>query len=511
MQQDNSILFRAKVLDTNDPLMLGRVRAVRLADNYSDIIKSITDPSWNVFRDPWTERDPFLFTPLLPYFVYQTPKVDELINVLYLNKDYKYQNQYYVQSNFSSPTATNSEFYEGGNKLTGIGTQYKSSKPLRNPYDKTYTDNGIHYGVFPETGDNAILGRGSGDLIVKQDEVLLRAGKFKEELLQPNVIPVANENRAFVQLSRFPKIKKSLPDKVIYEIKENVILVNYLIEWVIINPENTKNNFSGTIYLYNLKPDQSTNSNNLTVSSVIDENLKTLVYETIIRGTKDEFIRQINNFIKICNSKNFYEGFKLFPDNQNDTKFPIFYRPNNYTYSFLVPSSKIGSTANSDAVKNISDIYKKIKLNPSLEGGSGLIYAEGKVGSPQDIVKKVIPQSEYNNQPTTFGVMGADKVFLLSHISAKPGRPKINFSGTLYGINDETFSDEIIPKTSSMVRGEELMELINMIVRFLTSHTHAYPGLPPVPVTQDGSSTQKLLTELQNAVNKILNSNIRLN
>ena len=106
MQQDNSILFRAKVLDTNDPLMLGRVRAVRLTDNYSDIIKSITDPSWNVFRDPWTERDPFLFTPLLPYFVYQTPKVDELINVLYLNKDYKYQNQYYVQSNFSSPTAT---------------------------------------------------------------------------------------------------------------------------------------------------------------------------------------------------------------------------------------------------------------------------------------------------------------------------------------------------------------------------------------------------------------------
>ena len=297
----------------------------------------------------------------------------------------------------------------------------------------------------------------------------------------------------------------------IYEIKENVILVNYLIEWTIINPENTKNNFSGTIYLYNLKPDQSTNSKNLTVSSVIDENLKTLVYETNIKGTKDEIIRQINNFIKVCNSNNFYEGFKLFPDNQNDTKFPIFYRPNNYTYSFLVPSSKIGSTANADAVKNISDIYKKIKLNPSLEGGNGLIYTEGKVGSPQDIVKKVIPQSEYNNQPTTFGVMGADKVFLLSHISAKPGRPKINFSGTLYGINDETFSDEIIPKTSSMVRGEELMELINMIVRFLTSHTHAYPGLPPVPVTQDGSSTQKLLTELQNAVNKILNSNIRLN
>jgi hypothetical protein len=62
-----------------------------------------------------------------------------------------------------------------------------------------------------------------------------------------------------------------------------------------------------------------------------------------------------------------------------------------------------------------------------------------------------------------------------------------------------------------MVRGEQLMELIDLIVRFLVTHTHAYPGLPPVPVTQDGSSVPKILEELQNATNKILNSNIRLN
>jgi hypothetical protein len=55
------------------------------------------------------------------------------------------------------------------------------------------------------------------------------------------------------------------------------------------------------------------------------------------------------------------------------------------------------------------------------------------------------------------------------------------------------------------------MELIDLIVRFLVTHTHAYPGLPPVPKTQDGSSVSKILEELQNAANKILNSNIRLN
>lgn len=511
MQQDNSILFQAKVISTNDPLMLGRVRAVRLIDNYADIIKGITDPPWNVFKDPWTNRDPFIFTPLLPYFFYQTPKENELITVLYLNKDYRFQNQYYVQSNFSSPTATYQEFFQGGNKLTGTGTQFKNSKPLKNQFDGTYLENGVHYGVFPETGDNALLGRGSADLIVKQDEVLLRAGKFKEKLLQPNITPVANENRAFIQLSRFPDFKKPLPDKVIYELKENVLLVKYLIEWTITNPENTKDNFIGKIVLYQLKPDLSTNSQNLKVGSVVEETLKTLVYETDINGSLDKIVREINHFIKVCNKKNFYEGFKLFPDNRKDTKFPIFYRPSNYTYSFLVPSSDIGKSADANAVKNVSEIYRRVKLNPALQGGEGLIYSEGKVGIPRDTVKKIIPQSEYVNQPITFGVMGADKVFLLSHTSAKPGKPKINFNDTLYGITGGTFSDEILPKTSSMVRGEELLDLLNMVVKFLISHTHAFPGLPPVPVTQTGSTTKKLLTELQDATNKILNSNIRLN
>ena len=100
---------------------------------------------------------------------------------------------------------------------------------------------------------------------------------------------------------------------------------------------------------------------------------------------------------------------------------------------------------------------------------------------------------------------------LLSNTSSVPGKGKINFDNTLYGISLEQFVDEFLPKTSSMVRGEELMELINLIVRFLVTHTHAYPGLPPVPVTQDGSNTQTILNELQNAVNKILNGNIRLN
>ena len=510
--ENNSIFFQCKVLNTEDPMMLGRIRGVRLIDNYDDILKSISDPPWNEEKDIWTSRDPFVFNALLPYFVYSVPKVDELVQIIYVNKDFQYQNQYYVQNTFSSPTATFKEFYFGGNKFTGTGMQIKNPKPLKNQ-DGTFTDQSIHKGVFPQPGDNALLGRGSADVVVKQDEVLIRAGKFKGEQLQPNVIPVANQQRGFLQLSKFQSTLQNLEPKTYFELQENVLLTKYLIEWTLTNPENAQDRFTGAVYLYQLKPDVTINSKNITVDSEISENLKKLVAtESFTMLSKTQTIEFINNFINTCNQSNVTKsGVKLFTDNNDSNKFPIFYRPNTIMYSKLSPSTPLGSTATPIEVSNISDIYKGIKLNASLKGGYGLIYTKGKVGNPRTPIKKVVKQQKYTNQESSYGALGSDVLFLVSHNSQIPGKGKINFDDTLYGITPEKFANEFLPKTSSMVRGEELLELINLIVKFLVTHTHAYPGLPPVPVTQDGTNVQSILTELNNAVNKILSKNIRLN
>ena len=598
---NNTIFFQVTVMDNQDPMMLGRIRAKLLTDDYSAIVKSITDPPWDEEKDAWETRDPFIFNPLMPYFMYQVPKVTEMAQVLYVNKDFKYQNQYYIQNTFSSPTTTGYEYYQGGNKFTGTGTQLKNPKPLKNK-DGTYTDKAIHKGVFPEPGDNALLGRGSADVIVKQDEILIRAGKFKGSVLQPNVPPVANPQRGFLQLSRFNKSKKSLPNKIVSETNEIIVQVKYLIEWVITNPENTFDKFSGTVYLYKLRADLSTNSKNLTVGSEVKESLKSLVAsETFSLLTKTESINFINNFIKTCNeSKKTKSGIELFSSEQD--KFPIFYRPNKLTYSYLTPSNpptiqynpnyssvgnincingicyinievidistsqivessfvegiesaseevyqiainqittklleikieevimpeftqlngttiypptSITSQQSIDSTNNISEIFNQIKLYPALKnGGYGLIYSKGKVGKPLNIKTTIVPQETYLNDSSTYGALVSDTVYLLSQTSAIPGKGKINFDNTLYGVSLDQFTDEFLPKTSSLVRGEELIELLNLIVRFLTTHTHAYPGLPPTPVTQDGSNISDILTEMQNAYVKILNENIRLN
>jgi len=517
------IFFQVVVMDNRDPMMLGRIRAKLLVDNYDDIVKSITDPPWDEKKDSWTSRDPFIFNPLMPYFMYQVPKIDELAQVIYVNSEFKYQNQYYIQNTFSSPTSILFEYYVGGNKFTGTGTQLANPKPLKNQ-DGTYADKATHKGVFPEPGDNALLGRGSADLIVKENEILLRAGKFKSTTLIPNVIPTGNPQRGFLQLSRIGTTKVKQDDKVVVEFEQKVIQVKYLVEWVITNPENTQNKFSGSVYLYSLKPDISTNSKNLTVGSVIKENLKSLI-DSVPFTLLSEYdtVKFINNFINKCNGTagvtDPLTGAEISPSlnltlaSAESGKFPFFYRPNNLTYSYLNPSLS-ASYVNSDGaeVENIKNIFNKVKLYSALQqGGYGLVYAKNKVGIPLETKKTIIPVSTFTTTPTTYGALGSDKVFLLSHLSSIPGKGKINFDNTLYGITGEQFVDDIIPKTSSLVRGEELMELINLIVRFMVTHTHAYPGLPPVPVTQDGSNVQDILTELQNAVNKILNKNIRLN
>ena len=514
MMKDNTIFFQVTVMDNQDPMMLGRIRAKLLIDNYSDIVRSITDPPWNEEKDAWSIRDPFVFSPLMPYFMYQVPKVDEMAQVLYVNKDFKYQNQYYVQNTFSSPTTTGYEYYQGGNKFTGTGTQLKNPKPLKNQ-DGTYTDQAVHKGVFPEPSDNALLGRGSADVIIKQDEVLIRAGKFKGTQLQPNVVPVANQQRGFLQLSRFNQSKTTLPPKIVARTNEVVVQVKYLVEWTITNPENTQDKFAGTVYLYQLNPDLSTNSKNLTVGTPINENLKILVAsESFTLLSMVQTVEFINGFIKQCDTSTVtLSGTQLFTSELN--KFPIFYRPNNLTYSVIDPSSLSGSTSGTTSTTsydNVRQIFNQIKLFSALkQGGYGLIYAKNKVGKPLEIKRTVVPQQSYFPNPATYGALASDTLFLLSNTSSVPGKGKINFADTLYGISLDQFVDEFIPKTSSLVRGEELLELLNLIVRFLTTHTHAYPGLPPVPVTQDGTSVPNILTEMQNAYTKILNGNIRLN
>lgn len=503
MLNDNKILEPAVVLDVEDPMMLNRIRARVLTLDYEAIIKSI-DPVFDESKDKWGERDPFVFTPLLPFYIYCTPKKDELVQVLFANKDYKFDNQYYIQSNMSSPMVSGFDYYVQGTKYTGTGKRYKEGISIKN-IDGTHREPSKTYGVFPEPGDNAVMGRGNSDIVIKENEILIRSGKIKGGLSK-NKLPVSNTQRGFIQLSKFDsEIVKNQKEK-FYEVTETILKTKYLIEWHVTNPENNQNVFNGSVYLYKLKPSDKIDTDKISVNSDL-EDLKSITAKVEFTNLSlDDTIVFINGFISDCNSKTkTSNGQVLF---ENEDKFPMFFRPSPLNYSIITSNQSNFIIAKNNLIK----IYDKVKLFDSVKnGGFGLIFNKNLLGNQFDIKEKTIEPRTFTTINRTYATIGSDKVYLLSHLSSIPRKGKINFDGTIYGINAETFSNEIEPKTSSMVRGEELLELLNLMIRFMVSHTHAYPGLPPVPVTEDGSTSASILEEFANAVNKILNQNIRIN
>lgn len=594
------LFYQLQVLSVEDPLMLGRVRARRLIDNYDDILKSQSDPPWNEATDQWTEKDPFIFNPLLPYYVYQTPKVDEMVLGMYLTSDVKFLNQFYIQSTFYSPTATNFQYFQGANKFMGTGLQVSQPKPLKNT-NGTYSDKQKHKGVFPEPGDNSLLGRGSADVVVKQDEVLIRAGKFNGNSLKPNVLPAANQQRGFLQLSRFDRMKKVLPNKVVKYISEITVSVKYLIEYHVTNPENSMDIFNGYVFLYQLKPSSETSSVNLTVDSSIPENKRSLVaIESFTNLSMEKVTIFVNEFINVCNSSNVsFDGTQLFSTND---KFPIMYRMQPSDYQLMTnPNSnftkanplvkcvgevqingdtcflqiKLVNIQNSQVVfvkegespcdnagliylqlvadimdeiqrlnlgyipiptlqemqdgiepsppdysnvtsgivqQNLKQLFNNVRLNATaVQPGYGLIYKKDTVGTPSKIETKEEQQSDSIATFSTYGALGSDYLYLLSHQSSIPGKKKINFDDTLYGISQEKFFSEIEPNTSSSVRGEELLDLLNLIVEFLTTHCHPFPGRAPSTETRSKLKLSTLNNEMQKARTTVLNKYIRLN
>ena len=519
----NKIIFPGKCIDNEDPLVLGRIRAVPETDNYQEIIAGI--PTNCAIYDPtnkekiidikeeckWTIDDPFMFLPLLPFFINSSPKKNEYVHIVFANKDYKYQSQFYIQGPFSSPMSSPFEFFEAGKTYLASGTRNKTTLSLKDQTGE-YRDT-RSYGIFPEPNDNSLLGRGTSDVIVKEDDVLLRAGKYIGTL-NPNTFPMSNNKRSFLQLSYFRQKKVDLPSYTLVNLIEQVKVVQKLIEWNIFNPETQSDSFTGVINLYNVKADVRTNTTNFRVDSDVQDLLSAPLYQLGFFGETYEQVKlKINQFIQGVNN-----GKISIPDLINGGEnsyvvpeqiFPFIFRPGPLTYQYI---KNFDGVNNSIQYGNVTKFYGDIKLNPAdTDTGFGLIFSKGKSGPSYDPKSVTETPSEYINSPVSYTALGGDKLYLLSHESTIPGKGKINLTDTLYGIPQQTFTDDLEGKTNSMVRGEQLIDFLNLLTKFLVAHVHPFPGLPPVPVAVDGTQSAQILSELLNAPNKILNQNIRIN
>ena len=511
-------IFQGIVINNQDPLMLGRIRAVPI----DEVETSLLPQNWDPIKDIWTEKDPLIYLPLLPYYISQVPRVDEYIHIFYYTERQKLDNtKFYIQGPISRPQNNQFEFWRNSESMLASGVFLEKANNIKDPLPP-FDNKAETYGIYPQPGDNALIGRGTSDVVVKRDTVLVRSGKNIQPQTSGFNLPTPRQNRGFLQVSLFDLQKKEL-DPIKKRFFENLPqLVKKLVEWEVTDEFNltgftsgggvtATTVYNGSVKLYSLLPKDQTKTTEIDMTTPLDSFKSGPEYVLDFTGkTLDQGIKIINQFINGINQgKINVDGYPQFPienDSRLEKQFPFYFRPTKNNID------KLGSSATTE-YNMVNSFFTKIKLLPSdKQFGSVLVWAKNVVGQQLTLKNETLRQSSFTPDPVSYGTLGGDFVYLLSHKTDIPARNKINLQPkeTLYGIDQTYFTDQILPNTDPMVRGDELMKLLKKIVDFLGSHVHNI-NEAPIPIGVDGTQLEDIRKILQDADNSILNQNIRIN
>jgi hypothetical protein len=247
--KDKRVLIPGKVLDNIDPLMLGRIRVLPKIDNQQQ--NEPTD------KERWTNLDPFVCLPLIPYYLSQVPKVGEYVHIMYSTRDEtKDQNKFYIQGPLTRPWNNPVESYNNSVAMLANGNYIKQAPQIRDIQTGEITAN--YKDIYPLPEDNAILGRGTSDLLIRPEYAILRAGKYTTT---PNTeIPTRNDKRAWVQVSNetLEKVDDGF-ELLEFEMFKDKQLQNF-VEWSIDTVDVNTGNLSGYVCLNTVSQSTTLNS-----------------------------------------------------------------------------------------------------------------------------------------------------------------------------------------------------------------------------------------------------------
>lgn len=542
-------------INNDDPLQIGRIRAVidteqtqgtpideidadALQKKYDESTQDVKNKYGDAEQLKWTKYDPHLLTPFLPTYINIVPKVKENIKIIFHNTKLRFQNKEYIGPTISQPQKYFYEDYNSGRKLYSPGTLFKENKSIKGEADTE--------GIFPYENTIALNGRNNSDIIMGNREVIIRAGKF---IIQQGdeENPIYNPRQSFLQITNFPEtMSYEEKDETISEIKKYPL--EYVLEYDVDDLNPGGGLFSGTISLAQIVPEPGTmkilvNEFGLSSAIPISQSLKP-VYEFIFsNSTLEEVISHINNFLFEVDNNLIYNPPHSTNTGTNDYEkvfdtefnfgdittatnslvaYPFYFRPKGNIYNYVFNEGIDVTIATELTQKeNATEIVKNIKLAGVVSEGFGLAFSK-ELRKPEPETKVVtLPNPKLTAGSQGISSLVSNKIYLYSYNKTIASKGKIELDKINQpmninalesaGIQQEFFINEFENKTDPLVRGDELLKMIKSLWGFVKTHVHPFPGMPPVPVSQDGTNVADIEKQLGEADDTILNQDIRIN
>jgi hypothetical protein len=456
--KNNQNIVFGTVIDNKDPENAGRIRV--LLDSFKYKVENFIP--WQKGRTvDNTVTDPYICNPFLPKLINVVPKVGELVKVIFYNPDYPELDKEYV-----GPVISQFNSIEYENATQGrVFTQSQKTNLLPNLGNFEYSK-----GLLPDINNITILGRKSTDLTIKPNDVLIRSGKVD---LQDN--KKFNKKGSLFQISSNPvkldrKTKPITVNKRIPEPINNVVIYN-------LNSDN-----SGYVNVYKLTTPK--NTSNINVNTDLTKLISTpAITYTFSANTQTIGISYINQFLSFLDNNQV--------KNQNtDTGIITINQPVVGVPYLLKPQTN-------------DPKYSTVKVfNVTTQGNRTIKPIENQL---VDTLQENINTSvDYQN----FMVGLSDMIYLLSNETSIPEKGFINFDGINNGFTVDKVTREINDKTDPMVRGDQLVKALVIIINAFLNHVHSGFGFMNVNQTDEIQKLTKLRSELNSL---ILNHKIRIN
>jgi hypothetical protein len=140
---------------------------------------------------------------------------------------------------------------------------------------------------------------------------------------------------------------------------------------------------------------------------------------------------------------------------------------------------------------------------------NGIVFSKSSFDAPTvtSVTKKNVLEESGDNVEQTFATVKSDKIYLISTDTNEYNIP-IDFTKIdRYEPTHENYIKDIEPNTYALVRGEVLIDVLQSMIRLITSHQHNLMG----PLVQTDPSFVNLMKKITTLENDMLNKSIRTN